>query len=145
MSRFDIGQTEQNEPEPGRRSVTWSSPMIVADEEGPVLGIGSPGGERIPIMLTQVIADWVQEDSDLEAVVEADRFHLTDNALVMESAPEADVREGLLNIGYNEIREAPTPLYFGSVQALMIDRENDDISGAADPRREADWRVEPRD
>ncbi|WP_339238249.1 gamma-glutamyltransferase [Oceanobacillus sp. FSL W7-1281] len=145
MSRFDIGQTEQNEPEPGRRSVTWSSPMIVADEEGPVLGIGSPGGERIPIMLTQVIADWVQEDSDLEAVVEADRFHLTDNALVMESAPEADVREGLLDIGYNEIREAPTPLYFGSVQALMIDRENDDISGAADPRREADWRVEPRD
>ncbi|GAA0339259.1 gamma-glutamyltransferase [Oceanobacillus oncorhynchi subsp. oncorhynchi] len=145
MSRFDIGQTEQNEPEPGRRSVTWSSPMIVADEEGPVLGIGSPGGERIPIMLTQVIADWVQEDSNLEAVVEADRFHLTDNALVMESAPEADVREALLDIGYNEIREAPTPLYFGSVQALMIDRENDDISGAADPRREADWRVEPRD
>ncbi|WP_339185010.1 gamma-glutamyltransferase [Oceanobacillus sp. FSL W7-1293] len=145
MSRFDIGQTKQNEPEPGRRSVTWSSPMIVADEEGPVLGIGSPGGERIPIMLTQVIADWVQEDSNLEAVVEADRFHLTDNALVMESAPEADVREALLDIGYNEIREAPTPLYFGSVQALMIDRENDDISGAADPRREADWRVEPRD
>lgn len=97
--------------------------MIVADEEGPVLGIGSPGGERIPIMLTQVIADWVQEDSDLEAVVEADRFHLTDNALVMESAPEADVREGLLDIGYNEIREAPTPLYFGSVPGF------DDRSG----------------
>ncbi|WP_179134533.1 gamma-glutamyltransferase family protein [Oceanobacillus timonensis] len=145
MSRFDIGQTEQNTPEPGRRSVTWSSPMIVADEEGPVLGIGSPGGERIPIMLTQVIADWVQEDSDLEAVVEADRFHLTDDALVMESAPETNVREALLDIGYREIREAPTPLYFGSIQALMIDRDKDDISGAADSRREADWRVEPRD
>ncbi|WP_052400799.1 gamma-glutamyltransferase family protein [Oceanobacillus jeddahense] len=145
MARFDIGQTEQNEPEPGRRSVTWSSPMIVADDEGPVLGIGSPGGERIPIMLTQVISDWVQEDSDLETVVEADRFHLTDNTLVMESAPEADVREALLDIGYNEIREAPTPLYFGSVQALMIDRDNDNISGATDPRREADWNVETRD
>lgn len=145
MARFDIGQTEQNVPEPGRRSVTWSSPMIVADDEGPVLGIGSPGGERIPIMLTQVIADWVQEEADLETIVEANRFHLTDNALVMEATPEADVREELLSFGYNEIREAPTPLYFGSMQALMIDRGNDEISGATDPRREADWRVETRD
>ncbi|MFD1067853.1 gamma-glutamyltransferase [Oceanobacillus locisalsi] len=145
MDRFDIGQTDQNTPEPGRRSVTWSSPMIVADDEGPVLGVGSPGGERIPIMLTQVISDWVQEESDLEEVIEADRFHLTDNALVMENVPEPNVRDALLDIGYDEIREAPTPLYFGSIQALMIDRDNDSISGAADSRREADWRIETRE
>jgi len=145
MVRFSIGQAGQNEPEPGRRSVTWSSPMIVADEEGPVMGLGSPGGERIPMMLTQMIADWVGGETDLEGVVEAERFHLMDDALIMEGTPGPNLSEALLATGYSEIREAPTPLYFGSIQALAIDRETGELLGAADHRREADWRMDTRD
>ncbi|GEK60193.1 hypothetical protein CHL76_15935 [Marinococcus halophilus] len=139
MDRFDIGEGSVNEPEPGRRSVTWSSPMIVANDDGPVLGIGSPGGERIPIMLTQVIADWAENDASLEEAVEVPRFHLDGDELVMEEQPETEQREELLAIGYEDIREQPTPLYFGSIQALALDQETGELSGARDPRREADW------
>ncbi|RKD76262.1 gamma-glutamyltransferase 1 [Sinobaca qinghaiensis] len=141
MDRFSIGENSMNEPEPGRRSVTWSSPMLVADDEGPVLGIGSPGGERIPIMLTQVIADWASDGTSLEEAVESPRFHLDDSALIMEEAPGAEQREELLSIGYSGIEEPPTPLYFGSIQALALDRETGELSGARDTRREADFQV----
>ncbi|MDX6152549.1 gamma-glutamyltransferase family protein [Marinococcus sp. PL1-022] len=139
MDRFDIGEGSVNEPEPGRRSVTWSSPMLVANDDGPVLGIGSPGGERIPIMLTQVISDWTVNDASLEEAVETPRFHLDGDELVMEEMPEAQQREELLAIGYEDISEQPTPLYFGSIQALALDQETGELSGARDPRREADW------
>lgn len=139
MDRFDIGEGSVNEPEPGRRSVTRSSPMLVANDDGPVLGIGSPGGERIPIMLAQVISDWTVNDASLEEAVEAPRFHLDGDDLIMEEMPETEQREELLAIGYEDIRDQPTPLYFGSIQALALDQETGELSGARDQRREADW------
>ncbi|QDI91446.1 gamma-glutamyltransferase [Salicibibacter halophilus] len=145
MARFDIGRDGNNEPEPGRRSVTWSSPMIIADEEGPVMGIGSPGGERIPIMLTQVITDWAGNGADLEGAVEAPRFHIEENALIMEEFPATEQQDDLTDIGYSELREPPTDLYFGSIQALAIDRESSALSGATDDRREGDWSSDTKD
>ncbi|SDO17863.1 gamma-glutamyltransferase [Alkalicoccus daliensis] len=145
MARFSIGNGGNNEPEPGRRSVTWSSPMIVADDEGPVLGIGSPGGERIPIMLTQVIADWAGSGTDLETAVQELRFQLEDDTLIMEEPPGPEQADELLSIGYSEILDPPTPLYFGSMQVLEFDRESGEIIGTADPRREGAWRVEERE
>lgn len=142
MDRFSIGEGGLNEPEPGRRSVTWSSPMLIADEEGPVLGIGSPGGERIPIMLAQVISDWADGNATLAEAVASPRFHLEDNALIMEETPEPAQRDELLAIGYQDVRSPPNPLYFGSIQALTLDRETGELSGARDERREADWRVD---
>ncbi|TVP85989.1 MAG: hypothetical protein EA344_04220 [Alkalicoccus sp.] len=142
MARFSIGSGENNEPEPGRRSITWSSPIILADEEGPVLGIGSPGGERIPIMLTQVLTDWAAGGAEMEEAVEAPRFHLDDSDLVMEELPEQEQQEALFDIGYGDIREEPTPLYFGSMQMLGIDREEEAVMGAVDSRRESTWRAE---
>ncbi|MBM7633070.1 gamma-glutamyltransferase family protein [Geomicrobium sediminis] len=142
MSRFSIGSEGNNEPEPGKRSITWSSPLILADEKGPVMGIGSPGGERIPIMLTQVIADWVGGEADLEQAVETERFHLTEDELIMEGDVDSNQREALLQKGYQDVREPPTPLYFGSIQALAIDRETGELEGATDHRREGAWRKE---
>lgn len=139
MARFDLGRDGNNEPEPGKRSMTWSSPMLIADDDGPVMGIGSPGGERIPIMLAQVMTDWAGNGADLEKAVEAPRFHLEENALIMEDFPETEQQDELIDIGYSELQEPPTDLYFGSIQALEIDRESSDLSGATDDRREGDW------
>jgi gamma-glutamyltranspeptidase / glutathione hydrolase len=142
MARFSIGRGENNEPEPGRRSITWSSPMLLADEEGPVLGIGTPGGERIPLMLTQVITDWSSGETSMEEAVEAPRFHLDGSDLIFEEMPGTEQQEALRSIGYAEIREQPTPLYFGSIQMLGINREREDIEGGVDARRESTWRSE---
>lgn len=49
LSRFAAVDSPANEPEPGRRTVTWSNPMMVFDAEGrPELVIGSPRGPPDP-------------------------------------------------------------------------------------------------
>lgn len=144
LNRFSIGQGAANEPDAGRRSVSWSLPAMVLDGDGrPVLGIGSPGGKRIPIVLAQVIVRWGVHGESLEEAVNAPRFHLEGTTLEFEEAPGADLDADLRGRGYGAIG-TQTALYFGSVQALELDRDAGEVVGAADPRREADWRADRR-
>jgi gamma-glutamyltranspeptidase / glutathione hydrolase len=139
LGRFSIGGDASNVPEPGRRSVSWSLPALVTDGEGrPVLGVGSPGGRRIPIMLAQVLVGWAIHGQSLEEVVAAPRFHLEGADLHVEGLPPDDVVSDLLGRGYAEVSVPDPPLYFGSVQALEVDHETGEVIGAADTRREAD-------
>lgn len=144
LSRFSIGGGT-NEPAPGRRSVSWSLPMVVVDDEGrPVLGIGSPGGRRIPSILSDVVTRWAAHDQELATAVEAHRFHLDAGVLQVEQVPADDVATELRARGYGF--EVPTPpYYFGSVQALEIDHETGEVTGAVDPRRDGDWASAPVD
>lgn len=143
LSRFAIGRGDANEPEPGRRSVTWSLPAMVLDDQGrPVLGLGTPGGRRIPMILTQVLARWALHGQGLEESVAAPRFHLEGSTLEFEEMPPPAVIDELRDRGYGIDQQGS--LYFGSLQALEVDREAREIRGARDERREADWRVESR-
>ncbi|MFP4635442.1 MAG: gamma-glutamyltransferase family protein [Nitriliruptoraceae bacterium] len=143
LRRFDLGQGGVNQPEPGRRPVTWSLPTIVADDEGrPVLGLGSPGGPRIPNVLAAAIARWGLHDQPLEQVVEAPRFHVEGTTVSVESG-YAGLRDELLARGWTDVTEPVGRLYFGSIQALEIDYDAGELRGATDPRREADHRIEP--
>jgi gamma-glutamyltranspeptidase / glutathione hydrolase len=140
LSRFDIGQSSANEPEAGRRSVSWSLPAVVLDGEGrPVLGLGSPGGKRIPKTLAHVIARWGAHGESLEAAVDAPRFHLEGSTLELERSLGNETDADLRRRGYSAVDTQRPALYFGSVQALELDHEVGEIVGSADPRREADW------
>lgn len=141
LRRFDLGRDGVNEPGPGRRPVTWSLPVIVADDEGrPVLGLGSPGGPRIPNVLAKAIVAWGLQDQPLVDVIEAPRFHVEGTALTVEPGL-AGLAGELRSRGWRAVQERASPLYFGSVQALEIDYEAGEVRGATDPRREADHRV----
>ncbi|MFO8075010.1 MAG: gamma-glutamyltransferase [Egibacteraceae bacterium] len=142
LRRFDLGRGGVNEPEPGRRPVTWSLPVVLADEQGrPVLGLGSPGGPRIPNVLAAAIARWGLHDQPLEQVVEAPRFHVDGGSLAVE-AGYAGLRDDLLGRGWAQVTEPDSRLYFGSIQALEIDYDDGELRGATDPRREADHAIE---
>ncbi len=142
LRRFDLGQGEVNQPAPGRRPVTWSLPVIVADAEGrPVLGLGSPGGARIPNVLAATIARWALHGESLEETVAAPRFHVEGTSVDVESG-YLGLRDDLLARGWAEVTEPPGRLYFGSVQALEVDYDAGELRGATDGRREADHRIE---
>ena len=142
LRRFDLGQGGVNEPAPGRRPVTWSLPAIVADDQGrPVLGLGSPGGPRIPNVLAAAIARWGLHDQPLDEVVAAPRFHVSGSTIEVESG-YAGLRDDLLARGWGDVTEPPGRLYFGSIQALELDYEAGEIRGSTDTRREADHRIE---
>ncbi|WP_324650722.1 gamma-glutamyltransferase [Georgenia sp. H159] len=138
LSRFSAIESAANRPAPGKRSVSWSMPLVVIDDDARVvLVIGSPGGRLIPNILTGVYARWAWHGQSLEEAVAAPRFHLEGRTMRVEESLPGDVRDGLAARGY-AVEVVPGSTYsFGSVNALEVDPETGALAGATDPRREA--------
>jgi len=142
LSRFASIDSAANRPEPGKRSVSWSAPLVVLDDDARVLlVIGSPGGRLIPNILTGVYARWAWHGQSLGEAVAAPRFHLEGRTMRVEEAMPSAVVDELAARGY-AIEVVPDAMYsYGSVNALQVDPETGALTGAADPRRTADVAV----
>ncbi|MEU4365155.1 gamma-glutamyltransferase [Promicromonospora sp. NPDC023987] len=141
LERFsDIGAASTNLPEPGRRSVTWSSPTMLLDaQQRPVLVIGTPGGRQIPSTTASVITRWALHGQPLKTAIPAGRFILTDGELRLETPRLAD---GTRALGYDVVvADEASQANYGSVQALAVDWETGGVSSFADKRRSAGFVV----
>ena len=138
LSRFEAVDSPANRPEAGRRSVTWSMPTIVLDDQQrPVLGIGTPGGHQILNIMGTVLTQWGLQDAQLQEAVDGLRFRLIgeDELLVLDDEPDGQTREALEDLGW-ELQIWPDEWGgFGSVQALEVDYETGEVTGADDDRR----------
>lgn len=139
LDRFSTFPSAQNQPEPGRRSVTWSNPAMVLDGEGrPALGLGTPRGANILSVLGNTLVRWGLMDQSLEEAVAAPRFRFDSatRTLVAESAfTGTPAAQGVSTLGW-QLSTAAEGL-FGSVQALEIDYDERTIAGPTDTRLEA--------
>ncbi|MFC4372371.1 gamma-glutamyltransferase family protein [Citricoccus nitrophenolicus] len=146
LSRFATEESVANQPEPGRKSVSWSAPSMVLDDQGrPVLGLGSPGGHQIPNILTGVLVAWGLQGATLQEAVDAPRFHLQDGVLAVEEEPSPGLAELIRSRNWELQRTERDQAIFGSVQALEVDYETGQITGARDSRREADVAIADAD
>lgn len=137
LSRFEAIDSAANEPEPGRRTVTWSNPMMVLDAEGrPELVIGSPGGHQILNILGTVLTQWGLQENDLESVMEAPRFRAEGDTLYLEASHTDDQVTALEDLGWSTEIWPDEQASFGSVQLLEVDYENGQLNSVDDPRRE---------
>lgn len=142
LSRFEAIDTPSNQPQAGRKSVSWSAPSMVLDDQGRVvLGIGTPGGHQIPNILTSVMVPWALQDAPLQEAIDAPRHSLQDGVLALEQEPSADVAELIDEHGWEPQVTTRADAVFGSVQALEIDYEDGSVIGAKDARRDADFAV----
>jgi gamma-glutamyltranspeptidase/glutathione hydrolase len=141
LERFsDVGRADANRPEPGRRSVTWSSPSMLLDgQQRPVLVIGTPGGRQIPSTTANVVTRWALHGQPLETAVPAGRFILTDGELRLEDPQLAEETRAM---GYDVVvTDEASRANYGSVQALAVDWETGGVSSFADRRRSAGFVV----
>ncbi len=146
LSRFESLDTPANQPEPGRKSVSWSAPSLVLDSEGRVvMGLGSPGGQVIPSILATVMVPWALQEAPLQEAVDSPRHYLQDGVLSLEEQPAQDVAALIRQRGWQPRVTERADAVFGSVQALEIDYETGTITGAQDSRREGDVAVVPAD
>lgn len=137
LGRFNlIGNGTANRPQPGRRSVTWSSPSMVLGSDGrPALVIGAPGGSQIPNTTASVVLRWALLGQRLEAAVPAPRFKLDNGLMRLESAEHV---AALQKLGYRTRVMPPSfRASWGSVQALAVDWQARSVTGVADTRRSA--------
>ncbi|WP_289019583.1 gamma-glutamyltransferase [uncultured Ornithinimicrobium sp.] len=141
LTRFDaLGTTAANEPSPGRRSVSWSTPSMVLDEQGrPALVIGTPGGQQIPNTIAAAVLRWSLHDAELADLVAAPRFIHTGGEMVLETA---QLEGALRDRGYAvRVVDPATRADFGSLNVLEVDWDEGTITSVADERRAAGFSI----
>jgi len=127
----EYGNSEANRLEPGKRMISTQTPTLVFDPDGRLMMIlGSPGGGRIPNILTQVISNIIDHDMSFSEAVMAPRINQRlEGKLQLETGFSPDTIK-LLKAKNHQPENSMT---MGSVQAVFL--EGDTLYGVADTRR----------
>jgi gamma-glutamyltranspeptidase/glutathione hydrolase len=135
LKNFSTSAGSPNLIEPGKRARSYISPTILAEDGRPVLGIGTPGGNKIPMAIVQAILQLTRYGLPLDEAIAAPRFFIEDKSVIyLEKDLPAAEKEALRARGYTVIIY-DAPMAYGGLYAIHIDYENDRIYAVADPRR----------
>ena len=127
----EYGTSEANKLEPGKRMISTQTPTLVFKPTGELMMIlGSPGGGRIPNIITQVISNVIDHEMSFTEAVMAPRINQRlEGRLQLETGFSPDTINLLKQRGH----KPETSTTMGSVQAIFI--EEDNVYGVADTRR----------
>ena len=127
----EYGNSEANRLEPGKRMISTQTPTLVFNPDGRLMMIlGSPGGGRIPNILTQVISNVIDHGLSFSEAVMAPRINQRlEGKLQLETGFSPDTIK-LLKLKNHQPENSMT---MGSVQAVFL--EGDTLYGVADTRR----------
>lgn len=137
LENFSYTASSPNVIKAGKRPRSYISPMILVNDDK-VIGIGSPGGKRIPMVISQVLIRHIMLNQPIQDAINSPRFYIENNKLFVEYNFPVDVLERLESKGYS-IYYRDTEFFFGGVNSLVIDKENNMIYGGADSRRNGYW------
>ena len=131
QANAEFGTSEANRLEPGKRMISTQTPTLVFKPTGELMMIlGSPGGGRIPNIITQVISNVIDHEMSFTEAVMAPRINQRlEGRLQLETGFSPDTINLLKLRGH----EPETSTTMGSVQAIFLEQEN--IFGVADTRR----------
>ncbi len=132
-----FGSKGINEREPGKRSRTFTAPTIMRAKGQWVMGVGSPGGTRIPQVLTQVLSEYMKDNKSLQEAVNQPRFIFDNDYIYVEPELETEDIPSSFHISIKE-----SDVFYGGVQALKKDFQQNRMDGAGDPRREGIWKMD---
>ena len=140
MRHLHLDPTDPSRLEPGKRSRSNESPIIVLKDGKPFMAIGTPGSNGIWQRLVQVIANIVDFHMDVQKAVTEPRMKYGGHAETgSEIRPVFDIEDripaatmdALRRNGY-EVKSVKDD--YGRVHAIMIDPLTNFRLGGADPR-----------
>jgi gamma-glutamyltranspeptidase / glutathione hydrolase len=132
-NQFGLIGSKANSIEPGKRMLSSMTPTIILKDGFPFLIVGSPGGSTILTVVLQVILNCIDFKMDIQEAINEPRFHhqwLPDQIDYEEFGITLDVKDNLIERGH-KIGQIKS---LGRVEGILIDKENNIIFGATDPR-----------
>jgi gamma-glutamyltranspeptidase/glutathione hydrolase len=136
MADFTFDSTGADALAPLHRPRSNMAATIVRKDGRPILVIGSPGGQRIPAVLAQVLIDILDFQMPLADALNAPRFCPVRQMLVVETRISESTLNALHAKGWKIQPFGSANSYFGGVHAIQIDASSGNLVGAADPRRD---------
>jgi gamma-glutamyltranspeptidase/glutathione hydrolase len=141
MDDFSRDPESPNAPKPHRRPLSSQAPLILFQDEKPILALGSPGGTRIFPTLTQIILNVIEFDMSLDEAIEAPRFFSYSvrgeiRPIALESRILPVLIENLKELGHEVFIREDYDKYFGGAQGILILPRKNIILGGADSRRD---------
>lgn len=132
-----LGEEELNRQgyharEPGKRLPSNMAPSAARHRDGSLLAVGSPGAERIPTAVLQVLLNFIRLDRPLGAAVEGPRLHVDPGPDSARAACEPGLPVEAIGLPLRRF-DGPS-MFFGGVEAALW-RPNGGFRTAADERR----------
>ena len=135
MADFTAKPGQANSVKAGKRPLSSMSPVLVFKSGKPLMTMGSPGGPRIITAVANIILNVVDYDMNLQAAIEAPRYHNPNSAkTAMEARWSEELRKALTDKGQTLDMRKDVDLYFGGAQGVMI-MPDGKLHGGADFRR----------
>lgn len=136
LGNYSDDPESPNYLEEGKRPRSFMAPTIIQGENNSsVMGIGSPGGDRIPSAMVEFLLRQAYTDESVQDSVDHGRFHPEVDLIHIEERMANDqLIEDLEAYGYQtEIQSVAT--YFGNMTGLVRNNEEETMEGISDARR----------
>ncbi|MCG1682232.1 gamma-glutamyltransferase [Staphylococcus epidermidis] len=125
LGDFSKDKSSPNHGEPHKAPRSFISPSVIV---GPnfYMGIGTPGGNKIPTILNEVIVDYLNSDGSLQESINKPRFYNDGGTIFYENAMTDEDINIFKSLGYG-VEEKHNDPNFGSVQGAVYDKDKNTV------------------
>ncbi|MBM6630251.1 gamma-glutamyltransferase [Mammaliicoccus vitulinus] len=130
LNNFSKGSKNPNRGDKHKFPRSYTAPTIIEGKDF-TMGIGSPGGNKIPTILNQVMIQYFNDDKSIQDIIDKPRFYNDGDTVYYEKDIDDDYLKQFKKMGYKVKQGKDTP-YFGSVQAAILNKENNAVETGRD-------------
>jgi gamma-glutamyltranspeptidase/glutathione hydrolase len=137
MKRFNPLSGYATSIGPGKRPLSYQSPIVALRDGEPFMSLGAPGGSRIPTTLVQVIINVLDHNMKIQEAIDAPKFHCENREpIFLETAIpfEESVLIGLKRMGH-DIGSPWPETRMASPNGIIVDHKTGRLHGGVDSRR----------
>lgn len=129
--RDEAGRLSVNRVEPGKRPRSSMAPMMVLENDRPVIALGSPGGSAIISYVAQTLTGMLMWNLDAQQAVSLPHYGSRNRATELEAGTAVTAQAQALRAMGHEVREQPFPS-----GTHVIRWTPNGLEAGVDPRRE---------
>jgi gamma-glutamyltranspeptidase/glutathione hydrolase len=122
LGNFSSDPASPNYGEKHKQPRSFTSPSIIVGPDY-YMGIGTPGGNKIPTTLNEVIIDYLRGDGTLQESIDKPRFYNDNGKVFYENATSKQDIDIFNSLGF-ETEEKRNDPNFGSVQAAVYNKND---------------------